>query len=253
MPTSKQRELPLWLKIVLNGCGPLGVGLSLLGYLSAGLALAFLCVTVAYVGWELYPGTVNFVRKNHAMSLLIFISIGTLLGLCAWFLMLKVSAKPQKLIPATEITESNVDAFVRGWLSDIGYTVKDFPQPEAFFSYAATGGSPYVHVLVYRMRAHPNFITVQSTLFLDQQRILKLTKKRRDKFSREIQLELSRANVGWVLGDNYKNVDVFLVLEINKESLNKTTFLNTLSRVNAVVDSGGQIMLLNLDDAQNHE
>jgi hypothetical protein len=199
------------------------------------------------------PSAIKFVKKNHAMSLLIFISIGAVLGLCAWFLMLKLSSTPQQISPETEIAEANVDTVIRGWLTDSGYSLQDVTDSRDYFSYLATTGSPFVRFIVYRPRTNPHFITVQSMLIIDQHRILNLSKKRRDKFAHEIQLELSRANIGWVLGDNYSNVEVFLGIEINKENLTKTSLLNAASRVNAVVDSGRQIMLMNLSETESHD
>ncbi len=97
MVPSPARELPLWLKILLNICGPLGVGLALLGYLNAWLGILFLIGTTLYVSWELYPGAAAFVKRRPRLSLPIFLSVGLAMGLCAWFLLLRIS--PQIITP----------------------------------------------------------------------------------------------------------------------------------------------------------
>ncbi len=91
MAPSPPRELPLSLKILLNICGPLGVGLALLGYLSAGLGILFLIATMLYVSWELYPSATGFVKRRPRLSLPIFLSVGLAMGLCAWLLLLRIS------------------------------------------------------------------------------------------------------------------------------------------------------------------
>ena len=91
MARALPRELPLGLKILLNICGPLGVGLSLLGYLSARLGILFLIATTLYVGWELYPSATAFVKRRPRLSLPIFLSVGLAMGLCAWLLLSRIS------------------------------------------------------------------------------------------------------------------------------------------------------------------
>ncbi|MGA3292720.1 MAG: hypothetical protein ABSE45_01920 [Candidatus Acidiferrales bacterium] len=39
-----------------------------------------------YIGWELFPGIVEFARRSRPLSLLVFLSIGLAMGFCAWLL-----------------------------------------------------------------------------------------------------------------------------------------------------------------------
>jgi hypothetical protein len=76
MAISRPREQPLFLKILLNICGPIGLGLALLGIINAVLGLVFLIGGVSYIGWELYPSAVALVRRRPLGSLPIFLCIG---------------------------------------------------------------------------------------------------------------------------------------------------------------------------------
>lgn len=91
------REQPLWIKIPLNLCGPIGVAMALLGYLNAGLGLLILGASTIYIGWELYPKADQFVRKSKVLSLISFVFAGMVMGFCAWLLVLKIHHPP--LVP----------------------------------------------------------------------------------------------------------------------------------------------------------
>jgi hypothetical protein len=82
-----ERPQPLWLKIILNMCGPIGVGLALLGYLNAGLGLFFLGASALYIGWGIYPHSREFTKRSKWLSLIMFVMIGSLLGMCSWLLL----------------------------------------------------------------------------------------------------------------------------------------------------------------------
>ena len=96
---STPRELPLWLKIILNVSGPAGVGLTLLGIINASLGFFCLGIGVIYIGWELYPKGVVFVKRSPFLSLPIFMLAGSLIGGCAWLILLKAepSTSPASL------------------------------------------------------------------------------------------------------------------------------------------------------------
>jgi hypothetical protein len=93
MAVSPPREHPLWLKVVLNVCGPLGLGLALLGYLNALLGLTFTAIGVVYVAWELYPGAHKLVRRNPIMSLPLFLCGGLGLGFVVWLALLTIKSR----------------------------------------------------------------------------------------------------------------------------------------------------------------
>ena len=103
------RDFPLWLKILLNICGPIGVGLALQGIVNAALGILFLAAAVCYVGWELHPGAKIFVQKRKWVSLSIFLIVGLILGLCAWLLVSKGASTVHNQAPPTPIIEASFD------------------------------------------------------------------------------------------------------------------------------------------------
>lgn len=119
----RSREAPLWLRILLNLCGPVGVGLALLGYINAALGLAFLFSGVLYVGWEIYPSAKNFVGRRRWLSLPVFLVSGLVLGLCAWLLLLRAipadshdgAVSPSEAVPSlvARVLIARADPLVR--------------------------------------------------------------------------------------------------------------------------------------------
>jgi|SRR5271165_985253 len=85
------RQHPLWLRIILNACGPLGLGVTLLGYVKPELGLLFMAITVACVIWELHPKIHGRLVRRPILSLIAFVLCGASLGGMAWYLLRKTA------------------------------------------------------------------------------------------------------------------------------------------------------------------
>jgi len=94
------RTHPLWLRVLLNACGPLGLGATLLGIVRPVLGLLIMAVGVAYILWELYPSAQRWKAKNPRMLLLVCICCGAALGFVFWWFVPQPSAAATNNKPA---------------------------------------------------------------------------------------------------------------------------------------------------------
>ncbi len=86
-------KIDLIFRVVLNVCGPLGLGATLLGWVKPLIGLLFMGVGFAYVAWELRTYTRTFVRGRPKMSLFIFSICGAVIGAGCWLAIWKQETK----------------------------------------------------------------------------------------------------------------------------------------------------------------
>lgn len=60
----EQRQLPSWLRVIFNLCGPIGLAVTLMGWVKPTIGLFFMAIGVLYVLWEIGPWTIRQVRKH---------------------------------------------------------------------------------------------------------------------------------------------------------------------------------------------
>jgi hypothetical protein len=96
------RRHPIWLRISLNLCGPLGLAATLLGWVTP-VGLVAMAVGLVYVCWELQPIIAQWVGRRRAVSLLVFLVCGALLGRAAWWILRPASTRAQS-VPEPRVT-----------------------------------------------------------------------------------------------------------------------------------------------------
>lgn len=80
-----ERKLPPWLRVVLNLCGPIGLGVTLMGWVKPIWGIGVMIVGIAYLVWEIYPWVKDQIRGRPRMSLVVLVVIGASLGAAAWW------------------------------------------------------------------------------------------------------------------------------------------------------------------------
>lgn len=78
------RQQPLWLRVTLNLCGPVGLGITLMGWVRPTWGLGVMGIGFLYVLWEFTPRINSFVRRRLFVSLVVFVLVGAGLGAVAW-------------------------------------------------------------------------------------------------------------------------------------------------------------------------
>lgn len=74
------RQHPWWLRTILNLCGPVGLGATLLGWVRPVLGVLAMLVGFAYVAWEVWPYLSAWARRRKMTSLVLCISVGAIIG-----------------------------------------------------------------------------------------------------------------------------------------------------------------------------
>jgi hypothetical protein len=97
------RDIPVWLRAVINVIAFVGVGATLMGWVQKEFGIATLVFTPIYVGWEIYPWTVRQVKRSPRMMLAAFMVIGAGLGGIAWFAIREASKVGIPDSPSTSI------------------------------------------------------------------------------------------------------------------------------------------------------
>ena len=85
--------LDLIFKVILNACGPLGLGATLLGWIKPLGGFAFMGIGFAYIIWEFRQYIKSFVRVRPKMSLVTFLLCGALAGAVCWLAIKKSEIK----------------------------------------------------------------------------------------------------------------------------------------------------------------
>lgn len=88
-----ERKQPAWLRIILNLCGPIGLGVTLMGWVRPVWGLAVMTVGIVYVVWEIYPWTTDKIQRRPRMSLVVLMVIGAGLGAVAWWCIRKSAVR----------------------------------------------------------------------------------------------------------------------------------------------------------------
>ena len=122
----EKRELPAWLRTVLNMCGPFGLAVTLMGLIRPAVGLFFMLVGAVYVAWEIFPWVKERVNRRPLMSLVCFLLVGAILGGTVWLVFKNLrpanaskaiqSKSPEKrLAPPTSRFNSVFDNTVSDW------------------------------------------------------------------------------------------------------------------------------------------
>jgi hypothetical protein len=80
------RQQPLWLRIVLNSCGPAGLGVTLMGWVRPAWGAGVMAIGLVYVVWEIAPWTTKQIFGRPSVSLAIFMAVGAGFGAAAWWI-----------------------------------------------------------------------------------------------------------------------------------------------------------------------
>jgi Leucine-rich repeat (LRR) protein len=110
------RDLPPWLRTILNGIAILGVGATLMGMIQKAIGIVILTTVPLYIAWEIWPWVVRNTRRSPFLSLIVFVLSGGFLGVGAWWA-IRTFTKPPDNQPANQqshisppISSSSVDA-----------------------------------------------------------------------------------------------------------------------------------------------
>jgi hypothetical protein len=82
---AETRQLPSWLRVILNLCGPVGLGVTLLGWVRPSWGIVMMVVGAIYVVWEVAPWTTTQRRRRPLVSLFVFVLVGAAVGASAWW------------------------------------------------------------------------------------------------------------------------------------------------------------------------
>ncbi len=103
---AEPRQIPTWLRIILNLCGPLGLAATLMGYVRPLWGILVIIAGFAHIFWEIAPGTTLFLRRSALVSLIVFVFVGGLAGAFTWWGWKSLTKRPSPLI-APSITWEN--------------------------------------------------------------------------------------------------------------------------------------------------
>ena len=91
------REIPGWLRAVLNVIAIAGVGATLMGWVEHHLGIGILICALLYLLWEIAPWITSQLHRRPIVSLIAFIVVGAFVGAGAWGIwknVTKTSSKP---------------------------------------------------------------------------------------------------------------------------------------------------------------
>lgn len=118
------RDIPVWLRTIINVVAFIGVGATLIGWVQREVGIIILICAPIYFVWEILPWVRGQVKRRPSVSLVVLMVVGAVAGAAAWWMLRSNATPPQQVLEETKKEQRVLTDYQRTRLTAI------FSKPE---------------------------------------------------------------------------------------------------------------------------